>query len=103
MLLPAAKRNTILSAANTPFLRLFGPAFLRAVCILFAIVALLSLHVQAQEPTTDDEVVRVSTDLLVFPIRIRDKRTPAGALTERDLLLRDDDHVTSGLYLYPGC
>jgi len=78
-------------------------AFLRALCVLATIIALPSVHLQAQEPTTDDEVVRVSTDLLVFPIRIRDKRRQAAtALTERDLLLKDDDHVTSGLYLYPG-
>jgi VWFA-related protein len=65
-------------------------------------VVLPAVHLQAQEPAIGDEVVKVSTDLLVFPIRIRDKRRPATALTERDLLLKDDDHVTSGLYLYPG-
>lgn len=103
MLLPAVTPKTIPSTVSAAFLRSRAQAFLRAVCVLAAIIALLSLHVQAQEPTTDDEVVKVSTDLLVFPIRIRDKRGQAAtALTERDLLLKDDDHVTSGLYLYPG-
>ncbi len=54
----------------------------------------------AQEP--DDEVLQVNTDLLVFPIRIRDKQKAAATLTERDLLLEDKDHVTTGIYLYRG-
>jgi Ca-activated chloride channel family protein len=62
----------------------------------------------SQEPTTqgqtpDDEVVRVNTDLFVFPIRVKDKRGQAATiLTERDLLLKDQDHVTAGLSLYHG-
>ena len=102
MLQPARTLKTILFIVNTAFLRLCARAFLKALCVLAATVVLLSVHVQAQEPTTDDEVVRVSTDLLVFPIRIRDKRKQAIALTERDLRLKDDDQVTSGLFLYPG-
>jgi len=48
-------------------------------------------------------VVRVNTDLLLFPVRIRDKRGQTKTtLTERDLLLKDKDHVTTGLYFYPG-
>ena len=58
----------------------------------------------AQEPAADeDEVVRVNTDLLLFPIRIRNKRGIAGAeLTERELTLKDKDRVTTGLYFHPG-
>ena len=67
-----------------------------------AIAAILSVPARGQEPTNIDEVVKVSTDLLVFPIRVRDKRRQTSTLTERDLLLKDDEHVTSGLYLYPG-
>jgi Ca-activated chloride channel homolog len=103
MLLPAATPKTTLFTVKTGFLRSRAQAFLGALCVLTAIIALPSAHLQAQEPTTDDEIVKVSTDLLVFPIRIREKRKQAAtALTERDLLLKDDDHVTSGLYLYPG-
>ncbi len=69
---------------------------------MLAALALPSLAPRAQEPSTADEVVRVSTDLLVFPIRARNKRGQATLLTERDLLLKDEDHVTSGFYLYPG-
>ena len=59
----------------------------------------------AQEPATpaEEEVVRVNTELLLFPVRIRDKRGQAKTtLTERDLSLKDKDHVTTGLYFYPG-
>ncbi|MGH9873706.1 MAG: VWA domain-containing protein [Pyrinomonadaceae bacterium] len=74
------------------------------MCVAVVLIGPLPSELQAQEPTTDDdEVVKVSTDLLVYPIRVRDKRKPAGSLlTERDLTLNDADHVTAGLYLYPG-
>jgi Ca-activated chloride channel family protein len=55
------------------------------------------------QQTPDDEVVRVSTDLLLFPIRVRDKKGQAVAgLTDQDLLLKDQDQVTSGVYFSPG-
>jgi Ca-activated chloride channel family protein len=48
-------------------------------------------------------VVRVNTDLLLFPIRIRDKKGQALAgLTEADLTLKDQDQATTGLYFSPG-
>jgi Ca-activated chloride channel homolog len=57
----------------------------------------------AQQTSDDDDVVRVNTDLLLFPIRIRDKKGQAVAgLTEQDLLLKDQDQVTTGLYFSPG-
>ena len=40
---------------------------------------------------------------MVFPIRVRDKRGRAVAgLTENDLTLKDEDNVTTDLYLYQG-
>lgn len=57
----------------------------------------------AQEPEQDDEVLRVSTDLLVFPIRVRNKdKQPVDSLAEADLTLTDKDKVTNGLYLRRG-
>jgi VWFA-related protein len=54
----------------------------------------------AQEP---DEVLRVTTDLLLFPVRIRDHHGQAiSGLTTRELSLKDRDHVTSDLYLTQG-
>lgn len=95
-MLPAIQSKTILATLSAVRLR-------SCAQLLFVTCALMAspLSVPAQEPTTEDEVVTVNTDLLVFPIRVRDKRG-AGELTERDLSLRDDDNVTSGLYLYPG-
>src|ERR1044072_967910 len=58
---------------------------------------------QAQEPSDDDDVLRVSTELLLFPIRIRErKKQTTTSLTERDLTLKDPDGITSGLYFYQG-
>lgn len=57
--------------------------------------------VNAQD--SDDDVVRVNTELLLFPIRIRDRKGLAVAgLTEHDLTLKDDDRVTTGVYFAPG-
>lgn len=59
--------------------------------------------ISAQQTDDEDDVVRVNTDLLLFPVRIRDKKGKAVAgLTEQDLLLKDDDKVTTGLYFLPG-
>jgi Ca-activated chloride channel family protein len=75
--------------------------------VLLCLLAFLLLGSQAktaiaQEADTD-EVVRVNTDLLLFPIRIRDKKGQALAgLTEQDLTLKDQDQVTTGVYFAPG-
>ena len=59
--------------------------------------------IRAQEPEPADEVVRVDTHLVAFPIRVRDKRGKAIAgLTQDDLTLKDEDNATAGLYLYQG-
>ncbi len=91
--------------------RLRSSAFSLLVCALLALGVLATPHpVHSQtpeptppEPTNEDEVVKVDTDLFVVPIRVRDKRGQAAAvLTEQDLLLKDADHVTAGLTLYHG-
>lgn len=101
MLLPAVTSKTILSNLTAAILRSFAcPLFAYA---LVASIALRPVYLQAQEPTTDDDVVKVNTDLFVIPIRVRDKRGQAPIiLTERDLILKDEDHVTAGLSLYHG-
>ncbi len=59
------------------------------------------LTVSAQD--TEDDVVRVNTDLLLFPIRIRDKKgQTVPDFSEKDLSLKDPDAVTSGLYFSAG-
>lgn len=57
----------------------------------------------AQEAGDEDDVVRVNTELLLFPIRIRDKKGQAVAgLTDADLTLKDQDSATTGIYFSPG-
>lgn len=51
--------------------------------------------------TDQDEVLRVSTDLLLFPVRIRSKNN-GRSLTQRDFTIKDRDEVTSGLYFSAG-
>jgi VWFA-related protein len=85
----------------------------RAVCLLpvancalllsFIVAIVCLVETKAQEPNAADEVVRIDTHLVVFPIRVRDKRGQAVAgLTENDLTMKDEDNATTGLYLYRG-
>ena len=72
--------------------------------LLWCCVSTSTESAVAQEPTaTDDEVLRVTTDLLLFPVRVRDKKgnRPNG-LMENDLSLKDPDGVVSSVYFSPG-
>src|SRR5687767_3759663 len=70
------------------------------ICLCFCIQPATAA---AQEAVEDDDVIRVNTELLLFPIRIRDKKGQAVAgLTEQDLTLKDDDKITTGVYFAPG-
>ena len=73
-----------------------------AIAAFFLTATFLPKNSFGQEPESADEVVRVNTDLLLFPIRVRDKRQPEQKLTEADLTLKDDDRVTNGLYFSAG-
>lgn len=69
------------------------------VCALF----IPPLAVFGQDLEAEDDVLRVNTDLLIFPIRVRNKdRQPVETLSEKELTLRDKDQITSGLYLRRG-
>src|SRR5688500_9904155 len=72
--------------------------------ILFVSIGVSVASVVAQDqPATDDEVLRVTTDLLLFPARVRDKNGKGlDGLTEKDFLLKDPDEITSGLYFSAG-
>ena len=95
-------------SALRPFFRLAERLMLRfAVLVLFLAclaVAVPTTCVSAQQSTDEGDVVRVNTDLLLFPIRIRDKKGQAIAanLTEQDLTLKDQDAVTTGVYFARG-
>ena len=99
--MPSEIRNKTLPTSDVVSLSLlrFAAFF---VCTLLALNILVPLRSLAQSPTEED-VIRVSTDLLLFPIRVRDKRGQAvRGLTENDLSLKDKDRVTAGLYFAPG-
>ena len=94
-------------SALRPLFRLAERLMLRfAVLISFLVclaVAAQPITVSAQQSSDDDDVVRVNTDLLLFPIRIRDKKgQPVANLTEQDLSLKDQDGVTTGVYFARG-
>lgn len=76
---------------------------LPACLIAFLLLGSQAAPAVAQEAGDEDDVVRVNTELLLFPIRIRDKKGQAVAgLTEADLTLKDQDRATTGIYFSPG-
>ena len=73
------------------------------ICLIAFLIVGLPTTTVAQQTNDDDDVVRVNTDLLLFPIRIRDKKGQAvSGLTDKDLTLKDQDQVTTGIYFSPG-
>ena len=94
-------------SALRPFFRLAGRLVLRFALLIPLFVCLYVAAppptVLAQQTADDEDVIRVNTDLLLFPVRIRDKKKQAvPGLTEQDLLLKDEDKATTGLYFAPG-
>jgi Ca-activated chloride channel family protein len=93
--------------ALRPFFRIADWLSLRLTVLLpllacFFIAANFSTA-PAQQTGDDEDVIRVNTDLLLFPVRIRDKKGLAvSGLSEQDLLLKDQDQVTTGVYFTPG-
>jgi VWFA-related protein len=89
------------------FFHLAERLMLSRIAYLFLLICLYSTVsptiINAQQTDVDDDVVRVNTDLLLFPVRIRDKKGQAVAgLTDQDLLVKDEDKVTTGLYFARG-
>lgn len=80
-----------------------GIHLISCLTLFTCFIASVAPAVAQDQPSTDDEVLRVTTDLLLFPARVRDKngKRPHG-LTEKDFLLKDPDAVTSGLYFSAG-
>lgn len=74
-----------------------------ACLIAFLLLGSQAAIAVAQDPGDEGDVVRVNTELLLFPIRIRDKKGQAvPGLTEADLTLKDPDQATTGIYFAPG-
>jgi Ca-activated chloride channel family protein len=102
MSLPSVTSSSTLTTTNEVHLRQTYRCLLLLSCILVT-VCFSTNKTKAQEPAAVDDVVRVDTHLVVFPVRVRDQRGQAVAgLTSNDLTLKDDDNATTGLYLYAG-
>src|SRR5690242_6055697 len=73
------------------------------ICLIASLLLGFQVTTPAQQTSNDDDVVRVNTDLLLDPIRIRDKKGQAfGGLTDQDVTLKDQDKVTTGVSFSPG-
>lgn len=71
-------------------------------CVCALLVAQIPIFGQGQEPD-EDEVLRISTDLLLFTIRVRTKGDASlDGLSHKELVLKDDDRITEGVYFYRG-
>src|SRR5688572_29903980 len=98
MLLPFAANS------NSPFYsRGSQPLFYMVLAIGLALSLAspaVTTRAQTTEPTTqtsEEDTIRVSTELLLFPVRIRDQKGRAvTAIAETDLRLQDKDHATTG-------
>ena len=90
------------------FFRLAGrslilPRVVAACLVAFLLLGYQAATIVAQQENDEDDVVRVNTELLLFPIRLRDKKgKPVAGLTAADLTLKDRDQVVTGLYFTPG-
>ncbi len=107
MLVPSEPRNKNLPIQDLVCLRSLSLSLRRSLvllsCTLLSIIASLPVTSLAQDITEEDEVISVRTDLLLFPIRIRDKRGQnVKSLEQSDLALKDKDQITAGLYFAPG-
>ena len=95
-------RNLVSQAVHrfSTHLSVFGSIF---SIVVFSATLTDRVAAQATQQPEDDEVLRVSTNLIVFPAHIRDRKgqRPNG-LTERELRLKDPDRATNGLYLAAG-
>lgn len=98
---PAVSSNTFLPSLTVAVLRKAVRRSVTFACALFMLLV-ATASVRAQQSDSDDEVVKVNTNLVVFPIRVNDKRGAVTKLSEQDLSLKDPDQVTSSLYLYAG-
>jgi Ca-activated chloride channel homolog len=99
---PCETRNKNLSPLDAVYLLTRRSPSALFLCIFLAINGISPNGSLAQDPS-DEDVIRVSTDLLLFPIRVRDRRGKnVQGLAQDVLQLTDKDNVTAGIYLVPG-
>ena len=100
MLLPFAAQHTFPSYSRARQTLLYS--FIALSLGLFLTSPFGRTLAQTTEPREED-TIRVSTELLLFPLRIRDQKGHAvTGLTENDLRLQDKDKATTGLYFKAG-
>jgi Ca-activated chloride channel homolog len=91
------------SALTLSRLRSSRGCALLQIYVVLIVVFVSAGNLFAQQTPSDEEVLRVDTNLFVVPIRVRNKSNgTVTSLTEGDLILKDQDHVTAGLYLKQG-
>lgn len=101
--MPSYTRNKNLPTQDSLCLQSIRRSLALFTCTLLAIAASLPVKSLAQDTSEHDDIISVSTDLLLFPIRVRDKRGQGvRGLEQSDLALKDKDQVTAGLYFVPG-
>ncbi|MEP6920184.1 MAG: VWA domain-containing protein [bacterium] len=83
---------------------LYVRGFARSILItLLTVVFLFSINIKAQQSDeTEAEVISVKTELLLFPVRLRDRRGQRTEIKESELSLKDKDQVITGLYFARG-
>jgi len=106
MLLPFAAQHTFLfhpRARQALLNKIISTLIGLALLLASSAVSTLAQTTEPTKPAEEEDTIRVSTELLLFPVRIRDQKGRAVAgLTEKDLRLQDKDHATTGLYFKSG-
>ena len=101
MPVPSAALNPRLFPSSAPRLTSCRNQISRILGLLLC--ALVCCSTTAPQTPTDDDVVRVTTDLSVFPIRVTDKnRHAVPGLKVSDFQLKDHDGITTSLYFAAG-
>jgi len=102
MLVPSAALYPRLFSSSAPRLTSCRNEISRILALLLCTLGCCLTTALAQTPA-DDDVVRVSTDLSVFPIRVTDKNRHAVAgLKVSDFQLQDRDGITTSMYFAAG-
>lgn len=86
------------------FPRIYKASVRRRFLLAFVCLLLTTpFSAHGQEPDNDDEVLRISTDLLLFNVRIKAKdHVSIEGLSQEAFTLKDKDGVTAGIYFYRG-
>lgn len=103
MLLPFVAQHKFNFNSRAPHVLLYIIIAVGLGLSLSTLAGALAQTTERTSPAEEEDTIRVNTELLLFPVRIRDQKGRAVAgLTEKDLRLKDKDHATTGLYFQAG-